>query len=152
LRDDGTKGLASIATPASRFPLADLYVCWSSEAFYLGLYAQDVVEETCYRDKRVPESDRAEWTVRVGKNRQIIRARIGAGAPAAVNEPTVRVVHLSGVELNTRCIAAMELPASLFGRSAFRQGDRVEVASTFPTHCRAYRTDWRGTFTLQASR
>src|SRR6185295_12419185 len=31
--------------PASEFPLADLYVCWSRQAIYFGLYAQDVTED-----------------------------------------------------------------------------------------------------------
>jgi hypothetical protein len=114
------------------------------------LYAQDVVEPDCYRDGRVPEVDRGEWTVRPGKTAQTIRARIGAGGPAVVNGTAVRVVHLSGVQLNTRCIAAMELPASLFGRPTLRPGDRVEFAATFHTQGRAYRTDWRGRFTLRA--
>ena len=134
--------------PVSDYPSADLYVCWNAEAIYLGLYAQDVVEERLYRDKKVPESDRAEWTVQVGKARRTVRARIGAGDPAVVDEPPVRVVHLSGVNLTTRCLAAMSLPASLFGRSRFHPGDRVEFASTFHTHCRACRVEWRGAFTL----
>lgn len=137
--------------PASSHPLADLYVCWRPEALYLGLYAQDVVEEECYRDGCVPETDRAEWTVRPGKGTPTIRARIGAGGPAVVSGGAVRVVHLSGVQLNTRCIAAMALPASLFGRPTLRPGDRVEFASTFHTQGRAYRTDWRGRFTLRES-
>ena len=138
--------------PVSDYPLADLYVCWSAEAIYLGIYAQDVVEESLYRDKHVPESDRAEWTVRVGKPRRTIHARIGGGGTAVVDEPAVRLAHLSGVNLNTRCVAAMALPATLFGRSQFHPGDRVGFASTFHTHCRAYRTDWRGNFTLEAAR
>jgi hypothetical protein len=137
--------------PASPHPLADLYVCWRPEALYLGLYAQDVVEVECYRDGRVPETDRAEWTVRPGKATQTIRARIGAGGPAVVGGAAVRIVHLSGVHLNTRCTAAMALPASLFGRPTLRPGDRVEFASTFHTQGRAYRTDWRGRFTLRES-
>ena len=32
--------------PRSEFPVADLYVCWNPQAVYLGLYAQDIVEET----------------------------------------------------------------------------------------------------------
>jgi hypothetical protein len=135
--------------PVSKLPMADLYVCWSPEALYLGLYAQDVVEQDCYRDTRVPEVDRAEWTVQAGTPRRTIRARIGAGAPAVVSEPAVRLVHLSGVELTTRCIAAIELPASWFGRPAFRPGDRIDFASSFLTHCRVYRTDWRGRFRLE---
>ena len=138
--------------PVSKLPMADLYVCWSREALYLGLYAQDVVEQDCYRDKRVPEVDRAEWTVQAGKPGRTIRARIGAGGPAVVSEPALCVAHLSGVELTTRCIAAMALPASRFGRAAFKPGDDVRFTSTFFTHCRAYRTDWRGAFTLHGPR
>lgn len=135
--------------PVSKFPLADLYVCWSPAALYLGLYAQDVGEAGGYRDNRVPESDRAEWTVRTGKPGRTIRARIGAGAAAVVSESSVRVVHLSGVELNTRCVAAMAVPASLWGRDAWRAGDRVRFTATFQTHCRVYQTGWEGTFTLR---
>lgn len=138
-------------TPVSQVRLADLYVCWKPAALYLGVYAQDVVEPRCYRDKRVPESDRSEWVVRTARNRRTIRARIGAGVPVVVDDPSVRVVHLSGVDLNTRCIAAMELPARLFGRSKFESGDRVGFSSTLRTHCRTYRTDWHGTFTLRGS-
>ena len=138
--------------PVSKFPMADLYVCWSPEALYLGLYAQDVVEQDGYRDRRVPEVDRAEWTVQAGKPRWTIRARIGAGGPAVVSEPALRLVHLAGVELTTRCIAAMELPASWFGRRAFREGEQVEFSSSFLTHCWVYRTDWRGRFRLNGPR
>src|SRR6185503_10029251 len=31
--------------PLSEFPLADLYLCWSKKAIYLGLFAQDVTED-----------------------------------------------------------------------------------------------------------
>jgi hypothetical protein len=135
--------------PVSEFPLADLYVCWNPETFYLGLYAQDVVEEALYRNKMVPESDRAEWAVVIGKPRRTIRARIGAGGPVVINEPTVRMAQLSGVNLKTRCVAAMAVPASFFGRTRFQSGDRVEFASEFDTQCQAYHVEWRGTFTLR---
>jgi len=49
--------------PVSEFPVADLYLCWDRKAVYLGLYAQDIVEEAYYRNKTVPEVDRAEWVV-----------------------------------------------------------------------------------------
>ena len=57
----------------------------------------------------------------------------------------------SGVELNTRSSAARALRASLWGRSAFRENDRIEFDSTFYAHCRAYHTDWRGEFTLRST-
>jgi hypothetical protein len=34
----------------SKFPMADLYVCWDSSALYFGLYLVDPVEPEYYRD------------------------------------------------------------------------------------------------------
>src|SRR6266571_725279 len=132
--------------PVSEYPLADLYVCWNRKAIYLGLYAQDVVEDVFYKDKIVRVNDRAQWTVSVGESTQPIRVRIGAGLEPIVDEPAVRVVNLSGLNGNVRNIACIELPAKLFGKDSFRSGDPIELASTFFTHCRAYLLDWRGKF------
>lgn len=135
--------------PASEFPLADLYICWNAKAIYLGLYAQDIVEDAFYRSKVVPKADRAEWAITPGKSARVIRSRLGAGLEPIVNERSVRMASLSGVNLNVRCIAAIELPAKLFGKEAFQAGDKVEIGSTFLTHGQAYRVDWKGTFTLR---
>jgi hypothetical protein len=120
---------------------------WDAKAIYLGLYAQDVVE-TFHRGKTVPAGDRAEWTVSLAERGQPIRARIGAGREPVANEPAVRIVNLSGVNGDLRNIAGMELPARLFGRNRFKQGDTVELSSTLLTHGRAYRVEWKGRFTL----
>ncbi len=136
-------------TPTSEFPLADLYICWSEKAIYLGLYSQDIVETAYYRDKIVPEVDRAEWTVSVGKPGGAIRARIGAGAKPIVDRAEVQIVNLSGVNLNVRNVVGMELPAAIFGKERLRSGDKIDFVSTLLTHCRAYRVEWRGSFTLK---
>ncbi|MFO1496941.1 MAG: hypothetical protein U1G07_00845 [Verrucomicrobiota bacterium] len=138
--------------PDSEFPLADLYICWDKDAVYLGLYSQDVVEDAFYRSKVVPKNDRAEWTVLAGPEHRPVRARIGGGMEAIVNGPTARVINLSGVNLNVRNIAAMELPARYFGRRRLAAGDIVELSSTLLTHCQAYRVDWSGRFTLLKTR
>jgi hypothetical protein len=135
--------------PVSQFPLADLYVCWNKQAIYLGLYAQDVVEDTFYKDKTVRASDRAEWSVTISGSTRPILGRIGAGLEPVVNEPAVRVVNISGVNGNLRNIACLELPAKLFGKDRFNVGDVIEFGSTLFTHCRAYRVEWRGQFTLR---
>jgi hypothetical protein len=138
--------------PVSKFPLADLYVCWSKKAIYLGLYAQDVVEDIFYRDKLVRAGDRAEWIVSISGATRPIRARIGAGMEPIVNESAVRLVNVSGLNGDVRSIACMELPANLFGKSRFRAGDKIDLASNFFTHCRAYRMEWRGEFELRDER
>jgi hypothetical protein len=134
--------------PSSEFPLADLYVCWNPKAVYLGLVAQDVVEDTFYRDKAVRASERAEWMVSAGQSTKRISARIGAGMEPIVDDPAVRVMNISGVNGTVWNVACLELPAKLFGQDRFKSGDAIEFASTFFTHCRAYRVDWKGRFAL----
>jgi hypothetical protein len=138
--------------PVSELPLADLYVCWNRRAVYLGLYAQDVVEDAFYRDKIVRASDRAEWKLFLSGSANSIRARIGSGIEPIVDEPSVRLVQSSGLNGDFRNIAAMELPAKLFGKDRFKRGDTIDLASTFFTHCRAYRVEWKGHFTLRDER
>ena len=45
----------------------------------------------------------------------------------------MRIVNLSGEYMNTRNIAAVELPAKLFGKTEFKPGDTIEFDSTFFT-------------------
>jgi hypothetical protein len=134
----------------SEFPLADLYICWSRKAIYLGLYAQDVTEDVCYRDQIVRANDRAEWLVTLNGSAKSIQSRIGAGLESIVNNPDVHVLNISGLNGNVRNIACMEIPAKLFGKDRLKAGDVIEFSSTFSTHCRDYRTEWTGRFTLGA--
>jgi hypothetical protein len=136
--------------PASPFPLADLYVCWNAKALYLGLYAQDVVEDALYRGQKAPAEDRSEWVVSLNNGSRVVRASIGAGMRPVVDSDDVRLKNLSGVRLNVRSISAMELPARLFGKKRFEAGDTVQFSSAFHTHCRAYRMEWQGAFRLAA--
>ena len=78
-----------------------------------------------------------------------MRARIGAGREPLVSDARVRVENLSGLDLNVRNIAAMEVPAELLGKDEFKAGDTVELDCTLLTHCQAYRMEWKGTFTLR---
>ena len=142
---DREQGFISAATA---FPLADLYICWSPTALYLGLCAQDVVEDLFYRGKTVLASERAEWSVTIHGAAKPIRGRIGSGMEPVFDEPAVRVLNVSGINGNTRNIAALELPAALFGKKRFRQGDAIEFSSAFVTYGRDYRTEWAGKFVL----
>src|SRR6185503_16716317 len=134
--------------PSSPYPMADLYVCWSAKALYLGLYAHDIIEEAYYRGKSVPKAERAVWTVQIAGG-EPIRARIGSGREGIASDPDVRLENLSGVNLNVRNIAILELPASKIGRQRLGQGDTIELSSSFRSHGQAYRVDWQGTFKLR---
>ncbi len=134
--------------PSSEFPMADLYVCWSPKALYFGLYAHDIIEEAYYRGKSVPKGDRAVWTVQAAGG-QPIRARIGSGREGIASDPEVRLENVSGVNLNVRNIAILELPARKLGKQRLHAGDTLELSSTFLTHGQACRVEWQGTFTLR---
>ncbi len=134
--------------PSSEFPLADLYVCWSPQTLYLGLYALDIIEDAYYRDRNVPKADRPVWTVHATGGPPV-RARLGIGREPLVNDPAVRVHNLSGVNLNVRNIAVIELPAQRLGKDALKPGDEIELSVTYSAHCQAYRVEWKGRFTLR---
>jgi hypothetical protein len=134
--------------PVSDNPVADLYLCWTPQALYLGLFAQDMVEEAYYRDKVVPDIDRPVWTVETG-NGEAISARIGAGRKPIVSDPAVRVENLSGVDLNVRNIAILELPTRKLGQPRLRRGDTIQLKSFLQTHGKAYKVEWEGSFTLK---
>jgi hypothetical protein len=134
--------------PVSKFPVADLYACWNSKAVYLGLYAQDIAEADYYWNKIIPEMDRAKWIVSIGETNRPIHVRLGPGGPPVCDGPGVRVVNLAGQYMSTRNIAAVELPATLFGKKRFEPGDTIEFDSTFFTQARAEQVQWKGKFTL----
>ena len=135
--------------PVSKFPVADLYVCWDRDAIYLGLYGQDFAEADYYRGGAIPKADRAEWIVSPGRGNTPIHVRLGPGGAPSSDRSGLRVVNLSGVYMNTRNIAAMELPAKLFGKASFKRGDSIELDSTYLTFARADRVQWKGKFTLR---
>jgi hypothetical protein len=141
---DRERGFVKCASPD---PLADLYICWSPKAIYLGLYALDVTEDAFYRDRSVPKGDRALWIVQV-PGREPLRVRLGAGREPILNDATVRVENLSGVNLTVRSITALALSARQMGRKSFKPGDKIQLNSSFWTHGGCYRMDWNGTFVL----
>jgi hypothetical protein len=133
--------------PASEFPLADLYVCWSPQAVYLGLYSLDIIEDAYYRSRSVPKNDRPLWIVEANGSTPV-RARLGAGREPIVSDAEVRVENLSGLNLNVRNVAIMVLPAPRLGKERLKAGDTLELSSTLHSHGRAYRVEWQGRFTL----
>lgn len=142
---DRERGFVKAST---EFPLADLYVCWNSQAIYLGVFASDIAEAAYYRDSFVPKNDRALWIAQINGH-EPVRARLGAGREPLVNNDRVRVENLSGLKLNARSVAIMELPARLLGQERFAAGETIELFSTWLAHCQAYRMEWKGRFTLR---
>lgn len=146
LRWDRERGWVPAATP---FPLADLYVCWDREFLYLGVYSLDIVEDAFYRDRNIPKSARALWTVGIN-GAPAVEARLGSGREAIVNQPEILVKNLSGWNLNVRNIAFMAVPASRWGAKSLKVGQTIELTCSLSTHGQADRIEWKGTFRLAA--
>jgi hypothetical protein len=132
---------------SSQHPLGDLYACWSPDALYLAVHMLDIAEPEYYRDGKIPEADRAVWSIRI-VGRELVTARLGARIPPAMSDPTIRLESISGAYQQVRCIAVVELPAERFGKKRFAPGDRIELDTSFTTHGRAYRVSWRGPLAL----
>jgi hypothetical protein len=137
--------------PASPHPIADLYICWTPHALYLGLYGLDAVEDAYYRDRAIPKTDRARWEITVD-NGPAIAVRLGAGRDAIPSMADLRVEHLPALNHNVYNIAAVELPASKLGREQFQAGQTLVLTSSFLTHGQAYQVQWNGTFQLRERR
>lgn len=133
--------------PRSEHPMADLYLCWTPAALWIGLYALDMVEEAYYRGAAVPKEDRSLWTV--AANGFTARSRLGAGKEATVSDPDLRVESLSGHQLNVRNIAILEIPAVRLGKTKLQPGDQVDLEVELFTHARAYRVFWKGQYALR---
>lgn len=134
--------------PASKNPTGDMYICWSPNAVYLATYVLDIIEADYYRDSKIPEVDRAEWIIQIDEKRPF-SARIGAGAKPVLTGADLKIVSLSGTYHDVRCITAVEIPAEYLGRQRLGAGDTIVLDSSFTTHGRADRMEWRGTFTLK---
>jgi hypothetical protein len=133
--------------PVSDHPIGDLYLCWNPATLYLATYVIDVVEPDYYGDGTIPDVDRPLWTVQVNGG-EPINARIGAGKDPVINGSPRRVKSISGLYHDVRCITVIMLQAQQLGYELLRPGDEFELDSSFVSHGRAYRIDWKGKFRL----
>ncbi len=134
--------------PTSVAPIADLYLCWDKDAVYVGLYAMDVVEKTFYKDGKIPESDRTEWTLQVEGQAQPIRIRLGAGRKPTVTGSGLEPGSVLHLDDTVRDIAVVRLPCALFGKRQLGAGEMIRLSSRLRTQARAYTVTWDGAFPL----
>jgi hypothetical protein len=133
--------------PSTPHSLGDLYVCWSPTTLYIGTFVIDIIEPDYYRDGVIPEIDRATWRIQIDGGKSVA-AVIGAGKKPVVTPGGIEIQSLSGTYHDVRCVTAVALPASHFGKERFKPGDQIALDSTFTSHARAYQTTWKSTLTL----
>jgi hypothetical protein len=127
--------------------MGDVYVCWSPDALYVGIFVIDIVETGYYRDEVIPEADRAVWRISVDGS-EPVNAVVGAGRDPVITPGNLDIRSLSGTYHNVRCIAAVKLPASSIGKERLQPGDKFSFDSSFTSHARAYETKWKANFVL----
>ncbi|HEV2472210.1 MAG TPA: hypothetical protein VGS41_06065, partial [Chthonomonadales bacterium] len=136
--------------PSTRDPIADLYCCWDRKNVYFGLYAMDVVEDSFYRDKKVPMQDRLLLTIRTSTG-HLFRIRLGAGNPPFTTSKAVTAVDNSGRDKDIHTIASVRIPCAEFGRDYLAAGQAISFQAQVDTFARAYRMRWSGSFKLGGS-
>ncbi len=138
---DRERGLVQCATP---FPLADLYACWEAEALYVGVYCVFPEEGEYYREGKVPDADRMEWTLQLNSDPQPARIRMGVDADSTVGDSRVRVLHGS----LTKNAAIMRIPARRLGGARLQAGQKVQFTSTLTTQARSHSMTWKADLKL----
>jgi hypothetical protein len=133
--------------PDSKYPMGDLYLCWSPSALYLATYVVDIVEPDYYRDGKIPDIDRALWTVHINRGKPV-SVRVGAGKDPVASESGIGIKSISGIYHDVRCITVIELKSQHLGKEKLRPGDEVELDTSFESHGRAYRAHWKRKFKL----
>jgi hypothetical protein len=124
----------SLVAPSRGTPFGDLYVSWTPDALYVGLFAMDYMDERLYAEGRVPEADRPMWTVRVGGASAPITVRYGGkDRPATVSDPAVTVTEVPGLKHTV----ILRLPR------ANAAGERVRLDSALRSHSGAETMAWR---------
>jgi hypothetical protein len=115
-------------------------------ALYLGVHCMDPVEPGYYKDNKVPEVDRMEWSLALGESgkKKNIRIRIGAGGEPTIYGAEVKVKHAAGV----RNVALVRLPAQLFGKPKLERGYTLPLSSMLRTFARAYGIEWKADLKL----
>ncbi len=135
----------STAHAAGTPPCADLYACWDAGYLYLAVYAADYADPSLYKGRKIPSSERMEWTLTLGTGNKPVRVRFGADGKATV---VGAAIPCKTWERSTLFTALLALPASALDQKALQAGERIRLRATLTTHSRAERTTWDTTLHL----
>lgn len=129
---------------SSRYPVADLYTCWDSQAVYLGISAMDPVETTYYKDGVSPAQDCEQVLISGPRlpHPLDLSLRDTEGKQAEQWSDSGVTIRRYGPVGNVRNAAMLDLPASLLSKAGFLPGDLLRLHVTLFTHARGYRMDW----------
>jgi len=115
---------------------ADLYVTYSGDDVFIGLFDMEYIDENLHADKRVPEVDRPLLELHVGGWKGSVR--FGAGKAATASKGIAEVAERPGL----RHILTLRLPASVIGQRSLKRGVKIKLKATLKSRGRGYRMSW----------
>src|SRR5262249_2396686 len=115
-------------------------------ALSLAVAYMEAVEGDYYRDGKVPEEDRALWSVDFGGRARTISVRLGSGRAPAADDPEATV--LGGAGGTCHPAAILKVPRARLPISDLKPGRTIRISSTLIGHARSFRTEWSGEFSL----
>jgi len=139
---DKTRGYVG---STAQLPFADLYACWKTGALYLAVHAGGYVDEKLYAGGKMPESERPEWVLSLGRGRRPLRVRFGPGGPTRAQGSAL---SCRGWLRSTRSTALVALPPSAFGRKSFQAGDTLRLRAALTGPGRVRRMTWDKTLQM----
>jgi len=125
---DWDKRRGTVPPKASGF--GDLILSKDSGNLYVGLIAMDFMDENIYAGKTLPDQDRAELKVRIGKTQ--VHVKFGGKQPA-------EIIGLPGATVTQ--IAGLKTQLMIKVPGAVTRGP-LKVSGTLTSHSRAERMEW----------
>lgn len=132
--------VASWIPPNSKYPVADLYLCWQPSHLFIAIHASDWVDASLYPQGRIPREERmqcklslraaeeAEYTIWFGDDQPV--------------ETFPSRIEVRSWNVATRYTVVLCIPARALGWAEIRQGDRIHLQATLWTHSGAELTVW----------
>jgi hypothetical protein len=128
---DWDKRRGTVPPKSSGF--ADLILSQDQRNLYVGLISMDFMDESIYAGKNLPDTDRADLNIRIGKIH--LRLRFGGKkAPQIVDLPGAIATQIPGIKTQLMVKIPRPAIAATFGPT--------KVSGTLTSHARAERMQW----------
>lgn len=144
-------GFTPIVRDAERLPadsptiLGDLYVAWQPQQLVVALIADDFVDFGLFEDHGPGSASGTRWELSVTVGNTVVPATLTFGADQRVMvEGAARLEASRNRAIRKRAIVT--IPARAVGRTVFRAGDSIQIASVLTAVGGSQRTVWTQTF------
>ncbi len=124
--------LAGLVKAASGIPIADLYVCSDTDDVYVAVRTMEFIDESLYKDGKLPAQDRPLLRLSVGNWKGEVRFN-GKDQKAVCSDPHVQLAEEGGLKY----MIILKLPLSVTGTV-----DKTSIHGELFSHGRGYKMSW----------